>query len=248
MQTISKSETIRGRMARARTSPLQAYKELTVGSEVGLAGLLRYELLTSLLGSLPGGLGFLLRKQLYRSLFAELGGGLVLGRNVTVRHPGRMVLGSNVTIDENSLIDARGAPERGFRLGSDVLIGRNCMVQSKGGPLVLGDRSSIGANSVIISVAGVEIGRAVLTAGNCYISAGTYPINDASRPVMDNDVVSKGPIRIGDGVWIGTSAVILDGITIGRDAVIGAGAVVTKDVPERAIMVGVPARQVGTRG
>ena len=41
---------------------------------------------------------------------------------------------------------------------------------------------------------------------------------------------------------------ILDEVTIGRDAVVGAGAVVNRDVPERAIVAGVPARQIGTRG
>jgi acetyltransferase-like isoleucine patch superfamily enzyme len=101
---------------------------------------------------------------------------------------------------------------------------------------------------VIVAVSGIEIGRAVITAGGCYLSGGCYPIDDPSRPVMDNDVHSKGPIRIGDGAWIGTCAIILDGITVGHGAVVGAGAVVTKDVPDWAIVAGVPARQVGTRG
>jgi acetyltransferase-like isoleucine patch superfamily enzyme len=65
---------------------------------------------------------------------------------------------------------------------------------------------------------------------------------------MDRDAVSKGPIRIGDGAWLGTGCIVLDGVSIGRGAVVGAGAVVTKDVPDWAIVVGVPARQVGTRG
>lgn len=247
MRIIAKDETIRARMARARTSPLRAYRELTVG-DAGLLGLLGYELATGLLGPLPGGLGFLLRKRLYPYLLGAVGSGLVIGRGVTLRHPARMVLGDAVTIDDGCVLDARGAPLGRFRLGSGVLINRNSIVQAKGGSLTIGERSSIGANSVIVSVSGVEIGRAVLMAGGCYVSGGSYPTGNLSRPIMDNDVVSKGPIRIGDGAWVGTAAVILDGVTVGRDAVIGAGAVVTKDVPERAIVAGVPARRIGIRG
>ena len=50
------------------------------------------------------------------------------------------------------------------------------------------------------------------------------------------------PIRIGKGVWIGANATVLAGVTIGDHAVVAAGAVVTKDVPARAIVGGVPAR------
>lgn len=50
------------------------------------------------------------------------------------------------------------------------------------------------------------------------------------------------PIHIGNDVWIGARAVIVDGVNIGDGAIVGAGAVVTKDVPDYAVMGGVPAR------
>jgi acetyltransferase-like isoleucine patch superfamily enzyme len=53
---------------------------------------------------------------------------------------------------------------------------------------------------------------------------------------------TKGPISVGDDVWIGTNAMILSGVTIGQGAIIGAGAVVTTDVPPYAIVAGNPMR------
>lgn len=55
-----------------------------------------------------------------------------------------------------------------------------------------------------------------------------------------------GPVVIKQHVYIGSGALILPGVTIGEYAIVGAGAVVTSDVPPRAIVVGVPARVVGT--
>lgn len=55
----------------------------------------------------------------------------------------------------------------------------------------------------------------------------------------------EAPLRkvtIKDDVWIGTRAIILPGITVGKGAIIGAGSVVTKDVPDYAIVGGAPAR------
>lgn len=56
-----------------------------------------------------------------------------------------------------------------------------------------------------------------------------------------------GDVIIGDYVWIGYRAIVLPGVTIGEGAVIAAGAVVTKDVPDYAIVGGNPARQIGER-
>lgn len=60
--------------------------------------------------------------------------------------------------------------------------------------------------------------------------------------------VKRSSCRIGDDVWIGTNSVILPGCTrIGTGAVVGAGSIVTKDVPNFAVVVGNPARQISTR-
>ncbi len=57
----------------------------------------------------------------------------------------------------------------------------------------------------------------------------------------------KGPIIIGNNVWIGDNVIILSGVKIGDGAVIGAGAVVTKDIPPYAVAVGVPAKVIKYR-
>lgn len=116
------------------------------------------------------------------------------------------------------------------------------MILAKAGPIRLGRRTSIGSNSVIVSLAGVEFGDAVLVAGGVYISAGAYCFDRSDVPIMDQEVYTRGPIRIGTGAWLGTRAIILDGIAIGEGAIVGAGAVVTKAVERNAIVAGVPAR------
>ena len=243
MKEIDKGHIIRERLAKGHQSPFKTYMDLTVG-ESSLLQFIIYELLTSFLGPIPGGVGFFLRKTFYPRLFKKIGRGLIIGRNVVIRHPGNIIIGNNVTIDDNCLIDARGAGLQGVVLEDNTIINRNCMIQSKVGLIHLGKRVSIGCNSVIVSMDGVEIGEAVLIAGGCNISAGSYHFDDANKPVMDQGVYTAGPIRIGDKAWIGTNVTILDGVKIGSGAVIGAGAVVTKEVPENSVAVGVPARIV----
>lgn len=66
--------------------------------------------------------------------------------------------------------------------------------------------------------------------------------NVLNMPDAPGAVVSKGPIRVGNDVWIGAAAHILSGVTIGHGAVVGAGSVITSDVPPYAIVAGNPAR------
>ena len=59
---------------------------------------------------------------------------------------------------------------------------------------------------------------------------------DVIRPDLSHNILEYKSIVIGDDVWIGTNAMVLDGVTIGCHAIVAAGAVVTKDVPEYAIV------------
>lgn len=241
MKEIGNQNTIRKKLADAEKSPFRTYRDLTVG-DASAGRFFLYEVLTCLLGSLPGGAGYFLRKLFYPRLFGRVGRGLIIGRNVVIRHPHKIELGDSVTIDDNCVLDGRGGADFGIILDDNVIINRNCMLLAKSGSIRIGKRSSFGSNSMIVSMDGVEIGEAVLTGGGCYISAGAYHFEDVNMAVMDQGVYSKGPISIEDHVWFGTGVVVLDGVTIGRGAVLGACALVNKDIPKHAVAFGVPAK------
>jgi acetyltransferase-like isoleucine patch superfamily enzyme len=102
-------------------------------------------------------------------------------------------------------------PER-VAMGRDVVIGPHAIIGAHG-RIVFGDRVRI-SEGVVIETAGLDF-------------SGKPPYPHISRP-----------IELGEGVWIGTKAIILGGVKIGAGAIIGAGAVVTRDVPERAVYAG----------
>ena len=113
-----------------------------------------------------------------------------------------------------------------------IRIGRN---------FAAGDYVHIGA------IDSVTIGDDVLLGSKIYITDhqhGSTSHEDLSISPHDRMLVSKGPVRIGNKVWIGDNAVIMDGVTIGDSAIIAANAVVTKDVPAYSVVGGVPAKVI----
>ncbi len=113
--------------------------------------------------------------------------------------------------------------------------------------LTIGNNCSIGEYSHITCADKVTIGNGVLTGRFILItdnSHGNSLPEECDIAPLARDVYSKGPIEIKDNVWIGDKATILPGVTIGKGAIIAANAVVTKDIPDYAIVAGIPARIV----
>ena len=61
---------------------------------------------------------------------------------------------------------------------------------------------------------------------------------------MKRQDLHPAPVNIKDHVWIGSGAIILPGVTIGEGAIVAAGAVVTKDVEEKTVVGGIPAKKI----
>ena len=203
-----------------------------------------FELATMFLLPLPGGLGIVLRRKLLRPFFGSMGRNVVIGRNCVFRNPHQIFIGDAVIIDEYALLDARGTGPDGLRLGPGALVSRGVQIKSKGGPISLGRGVTIGDGSTVISQTGVFIGDGAAIAHACHIAGGTFAMTEFSKPAPERKTTSTGPISIGAATWVATGVLILDGMSVGENAIVSAGSVVTRNVPDRCIVSGNPAKKV----
>lgn len=132
-------------------------------------------------------------------------------------------------------------------VGDDTIFLSHLFLTTWGkGEVVIGDGCSFGSFCHLSAFNGIRIGDNLLTGKWVSIvdnDHGKTDIEILSIPTS-RKLHSKGPIIIGDDVWIGDKATILSGVTIGDGAVIGANAVVTKNVSAYSVVAGNPARVV----
>lgn len=114
-------------------------------------------------------------------------------------------------------------------------------------PVLIGEYTQINPFTVIYGGSGVNIGDNVMIAPHCMIAAGNHDYKQTDKPIRQAGNLTRGPINIEDGVWIGANCTITDGVTIGHDAVVAANSVVTKDVAPYDIVGGVPAKVIANR-
>lgn len=107
---------------------------------------------------------------------------------------------------------------KNLTVGKNVFFNSGCRFQDQGG-ITVGDGTLIGHNVVLASL--------------------NHELDPSHRQNL-----CPSPIKIGRNVWIGSNSTILPGVTIGDGAVVAAGAVVTKDVPENAVVGGVPVKVI----
>ena len=103
----------------------------------------------------------------------------------------------------------------------------------------IGSNVFINSNSLLMARGGITIEDDVMLAANVQLLSNNHD-------EYDRQVLLFKPIHIKKGAWIGAGASILPGVTIGKYAIVGAGAIVTKDVGDYEVAVGVPAKIVKT--
>jgi acetyltransferase-like isoleucine patch superfamily enzyme len=159
----------------------------------------------------------LMRRLLMRALCRRVGCGLQVGPGVVVKHPETMEFGDCVFIGAQAMIQGRF--DGTCQIGNHVWIGPQAYFDAR--DLVLEDYVGWGPGAKVLG--SIHTGMPV------------------SEPIITTSLVIK-PVIVGFGADIGMNASILPGVHIGAHSIVGAGAVVTRDIPEYAIAVGVPAR------
>jgi maltose O-acetyltransferase len=109
----------------------------------------------------------------------------------------------------------------------------------------IGEDTIVGDHAFLDGRAKLKIGNHVDIASGVMIYNSEHNINENDFAVIEK--VIEEPVEIGDYCFIGPRVTILPGVKIGKGAVVAAGAVVTKDVPDFAIVGGVPAKMIGER-
>lgn len=246
-EELSEDSYIRAKLYGGDKSDLRRYADLVCGEGSSYWSLFKYEVLTCLLAGRRGALGLFLRKKLYPCLFKECGRGVIFGRNLTIRNGKNIVLGDRVVIDDDCVLDARGAGEEGVRIGSGTILNRAVSVQAKIGPVHIGEACDIGMHSDVHAQGGVFIGDKVVLGGGGKISGGVFQIDRSDEDDREQDRTTRGPIRIDSKCLIGMGSMFLDGVHVGEGVVIGAGSVVLKDVPAYSVAAGQPARVLRER-
>ena len=154
---------------------------------------------------------------------ARLGKNVIFENGVLVFHPENMEIGDDVYIGHQTIL--KGYYKNKMSIGSGTWIGQQCFLHSAGG-LLIGTDVGVGPGVKMITSYHGDLG--------------------IDRPIMASPL-EFSPISIGDGSDIGMNATILPGVSIGRGVQVGAGAVVTENLPDYSVAVGVPARVVRLR-
>lgn len=142
---------------------------------------------------------------------------------------------------------------RQIHLGSDAYIGRNAWINinSARARLTIGAGSVIGNDLTVTCGESVTVGEGVLMSARIALLDQLHDYDEWLAPQLRGEpgpprfswaMTEARPVHVGSGTWLGIGVVVLPGVTIGEGCVVGANAVVTTDLPDYSIAVGVPAR------
>ena len=183
-----------------------------------------------------------------------------------LRESGLVTIGAHTKVDDLK-VELRGSySEAGIvAIGSDSLLSGTFVVETSAGRMRVGDRSFIGGG-LFVCTDEISIGSDVMFSWGCTVidtdahslswEHRKNDVRDWKRGVDEGAIgkykdwthVKSKKIVVKDKAWIGFNVIILKGVTIGEGAVVAAGSVVTKDVPDYAVVAGNPAVVVKKAG
>ena len=164
----------------------------------------------------------LMRRAIMHAVCKRAGSGLQVGCNVVLKHPETMTFGDAVFIGPQTTIQGRF--DGSCTIGNHVWIGPHAYFDAR--DLVIEDYVGWGPGAKLLGSA--------------------HTGEPLEEPIITTDLIIER-VTVGYGADIGMNASILPGVHIGAHSIVGAGAVVTRDVPEYAIVAGVPARVIRDR-
>jgi acetyltransferase-like isoleucine patch superfamily enzyme len=132
------------------------------------------------------------------------------------------------------------------KLGRWSWIGHGCKIRVHEGELEIGAKTVFGQECTISAFQHISIGRECIVADRVMIIDFDHGMVEVERPIREQGIY-KRDVNIGHNVWIGYGACFLRGVTVGSNSVIGTSSVVTCDVPENAVVGGIPAKVIRMR-
>jgi acetyltransferase-like isoleucine patch superfamily enzyme len=132
------------------------------------------------------------------------------------------------------------------KLGRWSWIGHRCKIRAHEGEVSIGAKSVLGQECTISAFQHISIGRECIIADRVMMIDFDHGMVEVERPVRLQGIY-KRDVSVGHNVWIGYGACVLRGVKVGHNSVIGTNSVVTADVPENAVVGGVPARVIRMR-
>ena len=133
-----------------------------------------------------------------------------------------------------------------LRLGRWSWIGHGCKLRVHEGEVEVGAKTVLGQECTISAFQHVSIGRECILADRVMLIDFDHGVVEVDRPIREQGIY-KRDVRVGHNCWLGYGACILRGVTVGDNAIVGTSAVVTRDVPENAVVAGIPARVLRMR-